>query len=74
MDVYESLKNSSFTVSQAADIMKKNGIDHLLLVYDNETQIFPFAKKKLNPYFKFVNEKTIENRTVRLFRIDKEDL
>ncbi len=69
MDVYESLKNPNFTVSQAVDIMKENNIDHLLLVYDNETQIFPFAKGKLTPYFTLVNKKSIENRTAKLFGI-----
>ncbi len=69
MDVYESLKNPNFTVSQAVDIMKENNIDHLLLVYDNETQIFPFAKGKLTPYFTLVNKKNIENRTAKLFGI-----
>lgn len=70
MDVYESLKNPNFTVSQAVEIMRENNIDHLLLVYDNETQIFPFAKEKLSPYFYIINEKRIENKTAKLFRIN----
>ncbi len=69
MDVYESLKNPNFTVPQATDIMRENNIDYLLLVYDNETQIFPFAKRKLTPYFTLVNKKSIENRTAKLFGI-----
>ncbi len=69
MDVYESLKNSRFTVQQATDIMRENNIDYLLLVYDNETQIFPFAKRNLIPYLLLINEKSIKNRTARLFQI-----
>ncbi|MFQ6135780.1 MAG: glycosyltransferase family 39 protein [Candidatus Hydrothermarchaeales archaeon] len=69
MKVYEMLRDTDFTVPQAVDIMKENGIDHLLLVYDNQTQIFPFARGAITPYFTLVNERSIGNRTARLYRV-----
>lgn len=69
MMVYELLRDKNYTVLQALNIMNENSISHLLLVFDNQTKIFPFAREDLKPNFVLMNEAERGNKAAKLFKI-----